>query len=689
VQGDQRLSAAAIPDPLAAVPDAVCHLDRSCRLTYLNAAAATMARRTPAELLGRPLFDFFPAARGSVIEQGFREALADGRARTFEFHDEPRDRWYEVRAFPDDDGMAVVLRDEPRAGAAPGPGDAERARLARVLEAVPAAGAVVDGTGRILAANAVWRRERDGVGEDYLRLVGPRLDPADHAVVAAGIRGLLSGDDDQPTFDHTCRPSDGGAVRLRIRAARVDDPPRVVVTHTEVPGRDATSPRRGWQHHHDDLTDLPNRAAMLELIGTALAEAAEGGPGTAVLFLDLDGFKTVNDSLGHEVGDALLCEAAGRLVEQVRPGDAVGRLGGDQFLVLARGCDSAEAAALAFRLQTTFALPFPAEGLSVPLSASIGVAVGRAGECDPHRLLSDADAAMYAAKAAGRDRVHLFSPGLREAARWRMEVATRLRDGAVDQLVIHYQPVVRLDTCEIEGVEALLRWQHPERGLLLPDAFLSVAEETGQLIPITRWLLRETTRQAAQWAAQGLRVRMAVNISARHFSTETLVGDVRVALRESGLPAEQLLLELTETSVAEDPTRAEDQLAVLRALGVRVAIDDFGTGWSSLAQLLALPIGTLKIDRSLLTAAERVAAGDSGAVLAAIVALTRTLGIRSVAEGVETPEHLRLVREAGCDLVQGWLLAQPMPAEEILGWVRRLAAAGDDLASLAVHGPAA
>ncbi|MCU1612470.1 MAG: diguanylate cyclase/phosphodiesterase with sensor(s), partial [Frankiales bacterium] len=349
VQGDQRLSAAAIPDPLAAVPDAVCHLDRSCRLTYLNAAAATMARRTPAELLGRPLFDFFPAARGSVIEQGFREALADGRARTFEFHDEPRDRWYEVRAFPDDDGMAVVLRDEPRAGAAPGPEDAERARLARVLEAVPAAGAVVDGTGRILAANAVWRRERDGVGEDYLRLVGPRLDPADHAVVAAGIRGLLSGDDDQPTFDHTCRPSDGGAARLRIRAARVDDPPRVVVTHTEVPGRDAMSPRRGWQHHHDDLTDLPNRAAMLELIGAALAEAGEGGPGTAVLFLDLDGFKTVNDSLGHEVGDALLCEAAGRLVEQVRPGDAVGRLGGDQFLVLARGCDSAEAAALAFR----------------------------------------------------------------------------------------------------------------------------------------------------------------------------------------------------------------------------------------------------------------------------------------------------------------------------------------------------
>jgi predicted signal transduction protein with EAL and GGDEF domain len=315
----------------------------------------------------------------------------------------------------------------------------------------------------------------------------------------------------------------------------------------------------------------------------------------------------------------------------------------------------------------------------VPLSASIGVAVGRAGSTDAHALLSDADAAMYAAKAAGRDRVHLFSPGLREAARWRLDVATRLRGGAVDQLVVHYQPVVRVDTGEVEGVEALLRWQHPERGLLMPDAFLGVAEETGQLIPITRWLLHETTRQAAAWAAQGLRLRMAVNISARHFGTETLVRDVRSALRESGLPPEQLMLELTETSVAEDPTRAEDQLAVLRAMGVRVAIDDFGTGWSSLAQLLALPIGTLKIDRSLVIAAERVADAAPASVLSAIVGLTRTLGIRSVAEGVETADHLRLVRAAGCDLVQGWLLARPMPAAEVPGWARRVEAAGGDL----------
>jgi diguanylate cyclase (GGDEF)-like protein len=564
---------------------------------------------------------------------------------------------------------------------------AELRRLTAVLEALPAATVLVGNDGRVVSANRAWlggpaREHGIGVGDDYLRALATALEPADAAAVTLGIRRLLTATRVQHAgFAYGCRRRGAtAAAGLQLRATRVEDPPRVVITHTESSGEGTGEHDDvAWLARHDDLTGLPNRTTMLDLVGAALAEQTEDGPGTALLFLDLDGFKTVNDSLGHQVGDALLQEAATRLVEQVRPGDAVSRLGADQFLVLARGCDEAEAAALAFRLQTTFALPFPAGGLSVPLSASIGVAVGRAGNGDAHDLLSDADAAMYAAKAAGRDRVHLFSPGLREAARWRLEVATRLRDGAIEQLVVHYQPVVRMDTGRVEGVEALVRWQHPERGLLMPDAFLHVAEETGQLIPITRWLLHETTRQAARWAAEGLPLRMAVNISARHFSTETLVRDVRSALRESGLPPEQLLLELTETSLAEDPTRAEDQLGVLRNMGVRVAIDDFGTGWSSLAQLLSLPIGTLKIDRSLVTAAEQVAHAHPAAVLRAIVGLARTLGIRSVAEGVETAQHLRLVQEAGCDLAQGWLLAHPMPAAEMSRWAARVEAAGGDL----------
>jgi diguanylate cyclase (GGDEF)-like protein len=705
-ESDQR-------DLLAGVPDAVYRLDPEGRFTYLNAAAEVLLECRAADLLGRDALDCFPGARGSIVELRYREALADGQPRQFIWFNEAQNRWYELRAFPDDAGLAVLFRDVDDHLRDDQQRDAEVRGLTSVLEALPSATVLVDGDCRILTANRAWDADAEllragggepgGVGDDYLEAMRLGLEPADHSTIDAAIRRLVSveptGDGTAatpastpaatPTFDHdySCRMG-SETFWFRLQASRVVGAPRVVITHTDITARVRSEQALVWQAGHDDLTGLPNRSYLLRAIDDALIEEGGRDGATALLVLDLDSFKTVNDSLGHEVGDALLRQVAVRLVEQVRPGDVVGRLGGDQFVVLARGCDSSEAAALAFRLQTTFALPFPAAGISIPVSASIGVAVTRPATGGAHQLLSDADAAMYAAKNSGRDRVHLFSPGLREAARWRLEVATRLREDAIDQLVVHYQPVVRLDTGEVEGVEALVRWQHPERGLLPPDAFLSVAEETGQVIPITRWLLRETTQRAAEWAAQGLPLRMSVNVSARHFSAETLVRDVRVALHESGLPADQLVLELTETTVAEDPTRAEDQLTVLRSFGVRVAIDDFGTGWSSLAQLFALPIGTLKIDRSLLTAAERAASGESGAVLAAIVGLTRTLGIRSVAEGVETPEHLRMVRAAGCDLAQGWLLGQAMPADEVPGFVRRVKENGGDLCALAVAGAA-
>jgi diguanylate cyclase (GGDEF)-like protein/PAS domain S-box-containing protein len=685
------------PDLLAGVPDAVYRLDPRGRFTYLNPSAEALLERRAEDLIGRQALDCFPALRGSVVEERFRGVLSDGQPRQFAYFYEPQHRWYELRTFPDPAGLVVFFRDVDARHRSEQQRDAQIRELNAVIEALPSATVLVDGDGRILTANRAWVADGEllrssgiqpgGVGEDYLAVMSRGLRPAHHAAIVAGLQRLKAEDQHFPprSFNYEYPTQLGSAAAwFQLMAARVENSPRVVVTHTNITERVRGEQALAWRAGHDDLTGLPNRATLLDMIADALAGGVPGTPGTALLVLDLDGFKTVNDSLGHQIGDRILRQVGERLTEQVRPGDVVGRLGADQFVVLARECDQAEAAALAFRLQTTFSFPFTASGISVPLSASIGVAVSRSDVRDPHQLLSDADAAMFGAKSSGRDRVHLFSPGLREAARWRLEVATRLRGDAIDQLVVHYQPVVRLDNGAVEGVEALVRWQHPERGLLPPDAFLSVAEETGQVIPITRWLLRETTAKAAEWAAQGLPLRMSVNVSARHFSAETLVRDVRVALRDSGLPPDQLVLELTETSVAEDPTRAEDQLTVLRSFGVRVAIDDFGTGWSSLAQLFSLPIGTLKIDRSLLNAAERAVAGETGAVLKAIVGLTRTLGIRSVAEGVETPEHLRMVREAGCDLAQGWLLGQPMPAEEIPGWVRAVQAAGGDLCALVV-----
>ncbi|MGY1848333.1 MULTISPECIES: putative bifunctional diguanylate cyclase/phosphodiesterase [unclassified Blastococcus] len=696
--GDDR-SLGIRPDPLSGVPDAVYRLDTRGCFAYLNEAAERLLGRRADELLGQDARDAFPALRGSLAEEQYRQLLADGRPREFHFFYEPTGRWYEVRMFPDPAGAAVLFRDIDVRRRTDQQRDAQIRGLTAVLEALPSPTVLIGPDGRILSTNGAWVRSSEELlpavswpgreGEDYLTIMTRGLAPREHAGLAEGLRALMTdtarSDGRTFSYDYSCQTR-RGAAWFHLQATRVDREGRVVITHNDVTDQVRARQDLLWKAQHDDLTGLPNRSRLLELTGEALA--ADHQAGVALLVIDLDAFKTVNDSLGHQIGDELLRQVGGRLSEQLRPGDAVARLGADQFVVLARGCDASEAAALAFRLQTAFGRPFLAGEISVPLSASVGVAVARQEVRDAHHLLSDADAAMFAAKSSGRDRVHLFSPALREAARWRLEVATRLRGDAIDQLVVHYQPVVRLDTGQIEGVEALVRWQHPERGLLSPDTFLSVAEETGQIIPITRWLLRETTRKAAEWAAEGLSLRMSVNVSARHFSAETLVRDVRLALQSSGLPADQLVLELTETSVAEDPTRAEDQLSVLRGFGVRVAIDDFGTGWSSLAQLFALPIGTLKIDRSLLAAAERVAAGDTGAVLAAIVGLTRTLGISSVAEGIETPEHLRMVREAGCDLAQGWLLGHPMPADRLPGWVREVQQAGGDLCALAIAGHA-
>ena len=457
---------------------------------------------------------------------------------------------------------------------------------------------------------------------------------------------------------------------IHLQASRVDQAGQVVVTHTDVTSRVAAERASDWRARHDTLTELPNRAHLHELIDAELQQP-DRGP-VSVLFLDVDGFKDVNDSLGHDAGDDLLRQIAARLTGSTRSSDTVGRLGGDEFVVLCRDCDTTGAEALADRCRASIDRPFDLGGRMVRLGVSIGIAT--AAESSPTRvrstdLVRDADLAMYAAKAAGRNRVRLFTADLRAAVQHKATVAAELRDAVEDgQLVLHYQPVLHLPSGHCTGVEALVRWQHPRRGLLAPADFLPTAVQHDLMAPIARWVLHTATRQTAAWAEAGLHLVTSVNISAGDVTTGTLVADVHEALTGAGLPPEQLVVELAERSVVEDVDRAAAQFAALRRSGVEVSIDDFGGGFSSLGQLVAMPTGLLKIDRSLV-AYPQGRRSQAAAAIAAVVALAGACGVRTLAAGVETAEQLSLATELGCTFAQGFHLARPMPVEELTGWL--------------------
>jgi diguanylate cyclase (GGDEF)-like protein len=557
---------------------------------------------------------------------------------------------------------------------------------AAALDALPSPTVLLDPDGRVLLTNSAWEaavetvdddRIDGGAGVDYFKMARRACGSAVGRKIVDSLRALSRGERTSVAMDYSLEhPS--GTHWYHLQASRVDEVGQVVVTHTDVTDRVQAERTSAWQARHDDLTDLPNRAALHELIDAELRRP-DSQPIT-VLFLDVDGFKDVNDCLGHEVGDDLLRQLAARLTGLTRSEDTVARLGGDEFVVLCRACDAAGAETVAQRFQSIFDERFELGGRTARLTASIGVATTRGGDLSgtrPTDLIRDADLAMYAAKRAGRNRIRVFSPDLRDALQQKVLVADELREAIeTGQLVLHYQPVLNLATGQVDGVEALVRWQHPDRGLLPPGDFIAVAEEYELITPLTRWVLDAATRQAAEWAELGLPLIVSVNVSAATVAAGSLVDDVARALAASGLPPERLIVELTETTVAEDTERASAQFAALRTSGVEVAIDDFGSGFSSLGQLVTIPAGVLKIDRSLVVgAADRRSA--SAAAIAAVVALAQACGMRALAEGVETVEQLALTATLGCTFAQGYYIARPMPAAELRTWLRERATTGD------------
>jgi diguanylate cyclase (GGDEF)-like protein len=417
---------------------------------------------------------------------------------------------------------------------------------------------------------------------------------------------------------------------------------------------------------HDPLTDLPNRTLLLDRLVLALARLRRHQTSIAVLFIDLDNFKVVNDSLGHGAGDKLLCELATRLRDAIRPSDTIARFGGDEFVVLCEDiAEARDAVVVGQRIVEAAAAPFSLVGGEMYVTASVGVAMAIDSEPTPETLLRDADAAMYRAKERGPGRVEVFDEAMRARIMERLDLENGLRRALHnDELRVYYQPEMSLADSRMVAVEALVRWEHPERGLLEPAAFVPIAEQTGLIIEIGAWVLNEACRQVAAWRAAGSDLGLAVNVSARQLAQPDIVETVRAALDVSGLPADALCLEITESSVMRDPEAALATLSLVKDLGVKIAIDDFGVGFSSLAQLKEmLPLHALKVDRSFITG---IADDDrSSAIVAAVVMLASTLGVTAIAEGVETAEQAAQARALGCDLSQGFFFTEPEPAETL------------------------
>jgi len=429
-----------------------------------------------------------------------------------------------------------------------------------------------------------------------------------------------------------------------------------VATHEDVTVQHEQQDRIRHLARHDPLTDLPNRTHFSEDL-TAVVERIGRGEKWAMLYLDLDHFKPVNDTLGHAIGDAVLREVATRIRIVQRKDDLVARLGGDEFALLAgplAGPD--EAAAIARRVVEAVNRPFRIDGHEISIAASIGIAIAPQDGTDATTIMRHADLALYRAKSEGRANFQFFESEMNATLQERRFLETGIRAAVtLNQLRLVYQPILRTEDNSISCFEALLRWDHPERGTIPPIKFIPIAEETGAMIPIGNWVLREACRTAATWPSD---VRIAVNLSAVQFKARDLVAQVEAALADNGLPGDRLDLEITESLLLADTDATLATLHQLHNLGVRISMDDFGTGYSSLSYLRAFPFDKIKIDRSFVS--DLSTRSDSQAIVEAVVGLGRSLGMQTIAEGVETEQELEIIRKHGCEEVQGYLFSPPV-----------------------------
>jgi diguanylate cyclase (GGDEF)-like protein len=427
--------------------------------------------------------------------------------------------------------------------------------------------------------------------------------------------------------------------------------------------------------HFDELTGLPNRSTFNQRLNHALVQARRNDEPVAILFIDLDRFKNINDTLGHEAGDRVLKQVAERLRGCLREGDTVGRLGGDEFVVLIEElAQPMHVAAVAQKIIAAVAQPFFLEAHEFHITASIGISTYPDDSKDMQGLLKNADISMYRAKEQGKNNYQFYSVLMNIHTLERLALESDLRRALErNEFVLHYQPKVDIGSGRITGMEALVRWQRPGKELIAPVQFIALAEETGLIVPIGEWVLRTACARNKSWQEQGLPpLRIAVNLSARQFAHENLLQDVARVLRETGLDPAALEFEITESMVMHDPERAVTLLIRLKAMGIHLSIDDFGTGYSSLSYLKRFPIDSVKIDRSFIHDVPGDA--DDAAITRAIIAMAHSLRLKVIAEGVETEEQLSFLREHGCDEMQGYCFSEPLAEEEFLRLLQNSAA---------------
>jgi diguanylate cyclase (GGDEF)-like protein/PAS domain S-box-containing protein len=514
------------------------------------------------------------------------------------------------------------------------------------------------------------------LGYDAETMVGRRFDELLHASDGDRVREMLANAAavarDQPEVVQCALVHrDGTQHQFEVNCTnllRDEHVGGIVLNCRDISERKAFEQQLTHQAFHDPVTGLANRALFAERVRHAIARTRREHHSVAVIFLDLDDFKTINDSLGHAAGDEVLVEVAKRLATSIRATDTAARFGGDEFALLLEDIeDVQEAADTADRVLEALALPLQVSHKELSLRCSIGISVISAGAtAGAEELIRDADAAMYRAKRDGKGSYRLFEPEMHEGVLARLELRTDLQRAiATEQLALHYQPVVRIQDGSISGVEALLRWRHPERGMIPPDQFIPLAEETGLIIPIGRWVLREGCRHARRMrdALPHAGLTMSINLSVRQLQHSDVIADVRDAVEEAGIEPSALTLEITETVLMADTDLAVTRLRELKALGVNLALDDFGTGYSSLSYLSRFPVDILKMDRSFLTGG---ATPEMSELASAVLALGTTLKLDVVAEGIEQPEQWTSLRDLGCEFGQGFFFARPMDAEAAL-----------------------